>query len=341
MRVTGPTKRTLTAAQLTAAVREGGGPDARVLAAEELTDGTFNTVWRLQVDPLGPVVLKVAPPATLPLMTYERGILRTEARYLELAASRAPVPTLLHLGRESAAVDGDFLLESVMPGDSWRRTRRLSRPQVTRLRYDLGAMVGRLHDVTGTHFGYPEPSTGLRGDTWAEAFTAMLRAVLADAHRFSVSLPVPPADLEALARAQQSLLDQVDRPALVHFDLWEGNIMLDRQPGEIRVSGLLDAERAFWGDPHAEFVSLALLGDATEDEALLAGYRDGGGRLDVDDGVRRKLWLYRIYLCLIMMIEGVPRGARGPAAMAARQFARSRLVRAVRELSRATRAAQQ
>ncbi len=52
-------------------------------------------------------------------------------------------------------------------------------------------------------------------------------------------------------------------PVLVHFDLWPGNILVERPAaGEARIGGLVDGERMFWGDPLADFVSLALLGES-------------------------------------------------------------------------------
>ena len=48
------------------------------------------------------------------------------------------------------------------------------------------------------------------------------------------------------------------------FGVGAGELLRDAQrerPGGRRIGGLIDAERAFWGDPLAEFVSLALFGD--------------------------------------------------------------------------------
>jgi aminoglycoside phosphotransferase (APT) family kinase protein len=100
------------------------------------------------------------------------------------------------------------------------------------------------------------------------------------------------------------VLDDVTTPSLVHFDLWPGNILL--RDGQI--TGIVDGERAFWGDPLAEMVSLALFGDIADDAAFLAGY----GGIEFDDSARRRIALYQSYLYLIMLIEGDPRGYSGP-----------------------------
>jgi aminoglycoside phosphotransferase (APT) family kinase protein len=92
----------------------------------------------------------------------------------------------------------------------------------------------------------------------------------------------------------------------VHFDLWDGNILVDPSPDRARVTALIDAERAFWGDPVADFVSLALLDDIERDEAFLDGYRQAGGTVTFDAATRRWLTAYRSYLDLIMLVEGTP-----------------------------------
>lgn len=102
------------------------------------------------------------------------------------------------------------------------------------------------------------------------------------------------------------MLDDVTRPALVHFDLWQGNLLIAGAPGARTLSGVIDGERMFWGDPVADFVSTALFGNIEEDEDFLAGYAVTGGPVRFDGSLRR-LAFYRSYLYLIMLIEVVPR----------------------------------
>jgi fructosamine-3-kinase len=135
-----------------------------------------------------------------------------------------------------------------------------------------------------------------------------VNAVLADAGRFAVALPLPPADTFDWFAARAAVLDEVTTPVLVHFDLWDGNILVESNSGGRRIGALIDAERAFWGDPLAEFISLALFGDIEQDTAFLRGYRSAGGTVSFDSGTRQRLLLYRAYLYLIMWVEAVPRG---------------------------------
>ncbi|MGP3970230.1 phosphotransferase family protein [Streptomyces sp. 6N223] len=297
------TKRQLDHAALDRILADAGVPPAPGRAYEELPGGTYNTLYR--VTP-GGLLLKVPPDPATPAMSYEKELLAGEAIFYRLAAKEAgvPVPEVVY-----ADPGGDYLLMTECPGAPWHEAppAEADRP---RLRRELGRLTALLNAVTGPHFGYPAaPAPPEQG--WRGAFTAILDAVLADADRYAATLPVPLDRVRALADAAAPALDEVTAPALVHFDLWQGNILLSGG----RISALIDGERMFWGDPLAEFASLNLLGGPEDDPDLLAGYADGGGTTAFDDAARVRLALYRAYLDLIMLIEVHPR-AYGPERIA-------------------------
>ncbi|EOD69563.1 phosphotransferase family protein [Amycolatopsis vancoresmycina] len=252
---------------------------ASVVTTEDLGGGTYNRAVRVTLTDGRRLVLKIAPSA--PGLAYEHDLLATEAEYYRLASG--PLPAVVGAGP-------GFLLMTEVPGEPWNRTPGTG----PHLRRELGAIVAGLHETTGDGFGYLQDPLH---PTWPSAFTAMIDAILADAVRYRVRLPRPAAEIAHLVRRHEPLLELVTTPVLVHFDLWPGNILL--QDG--RVSGIIDAERAFWGDPVAEFVSLTLFHEP--DAPLLAGYGTAG----FDAPARRRLTLYRVYLGLIMLAEMVPR----------------------------------
>jgi aminoglycoside phosphotransferase (APT) family kinase protein len=303
----------------------GLGP-ARLARLAPLTGGTYNTVEELLLTDGSRYVLKIPPAAAVPGMRHEKRLLVSEAEFYRSAA-RAGVPT----PRQVAAGD-DFLLMTAVPGDPWDGT--LTDREQTALRAELGRQVARLHGVTGPGFGYPSGALGPLAPDWRTAFTAMFDAVLDDARRYGARLPRP---VDAVARTVASAygaLDEVADPCLVHFDLWRGNILVDRADGGARIGGLIDGERMFWGDPSADFVSLALLGDIRKDEEFLAGYREAGGRARFDAPARLRLALYRAYLYLIMLTETVPREAGEEQQRWVRERVDPELVAALDEIER-------
>ncbi|MER5428466.1 aminoglycoside phosphotransferase family protein [Streptomyces sp. NPDC002588] len=300
------TKRRLSAGELDALMRGSAGIGCRLEA--ELTDGWFNTAYRVRFEDGRAAVVKLAPPADAPVLRYERGIMATEAmvyrRLAALGGEGVPGPELLHAG------DG-LLAVSVLEGTPWDQADGISPAAQGRLRRELGSIAARLHTVAPEdgRFGYPAPESALSAPDWRTAFTAMVDALLDDAERWDADLGLPPAALRSLVAEGAPALDEVTRPRLVHFDLWPGNMFV-RADGETgaRITGIIDHERAFWGDPAAELVSLAFGGDIGPDSDLVAGYRAAGGRLDFTGAFRHRVALYGLYLGLILVAECGPRG---------------------------------
>ena len=64
-------------------------------------------------------------------------------------------------------------------------------------------------------------------------------------------LPLDYGTLRRQVEAVAPALDDVRVPQLVHWDLWDGNIFVEPKTGQI--TGIIDFERALWGDPLMEF----------------------------------------------------------------------------------------
>lgn len=321
---------TLSREQMGAVLAGAGIAQGRLKAYEELAEGTYNSAYRLRMADGGDLVLKVAPDPAAPAMGYEHGMMRTEELFYRTAHGRVPVPEVVYASYERTVVDSDLLLMTWCPGRTlYSRRAEHGSDRWNRLRSELGGLVASMHRTTGPGFGYPQ--TGLAAD-WRTAFLGMVDSVLADARRFDAHLPVPTGRIAELLHGRADLLDGVDSPALVHFDLWPGNILVEDTGRGPRISALVDGERAFWGDPLAETVSLALFGDIADDTAFLDGYRAAGGILTLDAGTRPRLALYQSYLYLIMLVEAVPRGAEGPDHGRAARYASRELVSALERL---------
>lgn len=297
-------------ARLAAALAGAGVSWDKVAGSLGLTGGTFNAVYLVTLVDGTRLVVKIPPGAETPLLRYEQGILATEALYYQLAGQCAGVTVPAVVAVDGADAAGGYLVMTECPGSPWPELTPQPRgAQRDELRAELGGQVARLHTITGPGFGYPSGAVGPLRDTWREAFLDMVNAVLADAETFAVTLPRSTADVLSWFDARASVLDEVTTPALVHFDLWDGNILVEPTGAGHRIGALIDAERAFWGDPLADFNSLALFGDIEQDLAFLNGYQAGGGTVTFDSAARQRLSLYRAYLNLIMWVEAVPRQA--------------------------------
>ncbi|MFE4368279.1 phosphotransferase family protein [Streptomyces sp. NPDC056835] len=299
-----------TAAVADAVLREADVQGRETARYTPLTGGTYNTVVRIALDRDRDWVLKI-PPRTAAGLAYERALLSGEITFYRSAATAPPagiVPRVVFSETDAAAGAGPFLIMTACPGTPWHEVAdSLEEGERPRLREELGRVVAGLHAVTGPGFGYPGQPLGPLTSTWREAFTAMTDAVLDDAERYAARLPRPTAEIRDVLAGASGVLDEVTRPALVHFDLWQGNLLLAGPPGAHRLSGVVDGERMFWGDSAADFVSLALFENIENDKDFLTGYASAGGTAVFDDSLRLRLALYRTYLYLIMLVEVEPR----------------------------------
>ncbi|WP_250007438.1 aminoglycoside phosphotransferase family protein [Actinoplanes sp. M2I2] len=261
-------------------VRDGLG--ALVSEATELTGGGFAAVWRASLSDGRDVVVKVGPPPSARLLEYERGLIPAEAEYFTLVRGKAPVPVVLAHGES-------WIISSLLPG------RPLTEGDSPLARRHLGAAVARVHTISGPRFGY----TGDRPSAadWPGAFAAMIASLRADAAAWEV--PLPP--LDGLVERHRAVLATVTRPALLHFDLWDGNVLVAPDGS---LSGLVDGERYLYGDPLLDFVSPALFRRIDAAHPFAIGY--GAGPFTADEEIR--LALYRVHLYVLMLAEGPSRG---------------------------------
>lgn len=322
------TKRRVSSDELLAMVRRGFGDRAQVAGWSELAEGNYSAAYLVTLaDQDTDLVLKVAPDPRLHLLTYEVDLMRTEVGFYRRAgANGVPVPEVRFADFSRTLLETDYVFLARVPGAPLNAVReRMSATELATVRAELAGITARLHTATAEAFGYPLRASRSWQPTWRVAFGAMVDDLLADARRLGSELPAPPERIGALIHSHDDVLDQVGWPALVHFDLWDGNVFVDREPhGGWRVSGLIDGERAFFGDPVAELVSLALYRDVADVPEVLTGYAaasadppgwlrvEANGAVELTAGGRRRLVLYATYLYLIMAIEGVTRGFDTP-----------------------------
>lgn len=291
---------------------------------EELGHGWFNVAYRIWLRDGRSVVLKIAPPPAVEVMTYERGAMAIELAALELIRDHTtvPVPTVDFADQSHELCDADYFFMPYVDADNLALVRgQLAAAEVDGYHEALGAANRELNSIRGPAFG---PLAGPGGPSWRSVFTGMIEDVLRDGERRQVDLGFDYDVIRVVLAEHSGSLDEVTEPVYVEWDLWDGNVMI--RDGAI--VSIIDHERAFYGDPliEAGFVATQLpaFGDAAP---FSRGY--GRGVLTETEQVRRRL--YSLHLMLIMTIETIYRGhtdtrqydwARGQLASVMAMFGR-------------------
>jgi aminoglycoside phosphotransferase (APT) family kinase protein len=267
----------------------------------ELGHGWFNVAYRIRLRDGSEVVLKIAPSASVEVLTYERGAMATELAALRLISERTsvPVPEVHFADQTQELCDADYFFMPFIYADNLGVIRdKLPAALLDVYHEAVGAANRELHSIRGSAFG---PLTGPGGESWRAVFAAMAEAVLADGQRRQVELGWDYDAVRAVFDRNGSCLDEVTEPRFVEWDLWDNNVMV--RDGAI--VSIIDHERAFYGDPLIEggFIP-AMLPALGESAAFMRGY----GRGELTSGERERLRLYCLYLTLIMVIETFYRG---------------------------------
>jgi fructosamine-3-kinase len=259
----------------------------RELHLERSLTGKFNNTWFLEGTGSVPaMVIRVAPPEDRGRMLfYEHGMMRQEPGLHGLLrrCTSLPVPEVFYFKECHEFIHRDVIIMERMAGapmewgnDALMRTLGLKLREVHQ---SILAPSGR-YGYLGEHAPMePEGS-------WRESFRVMWNALLDDIARCRGTAVEEIDAWRARFDEHATRFGHFDTPAsLLHMDVWAENILTDGRGG---LTGLIDWDRALWGDPEIEFAVLEYCGISTP--AFWRGYgeaRPTGG----DAGIRRVFYL--------------------------------------------------
>jgi aminoglycoside phosphotransferase (APT) family kinase protein len=272
------------------------GTDRKLAAFEELREGFFNAAALLELDDGLKCVLKAAPPAEVQVLRYEKDLMRAEVESMRLVRSRTqvPVPEIFVYDTTRRLLPSEFFLMEYVPGVPFHKLQaQLSEQARQDVRREMGRMTHEMAQISGPAFGYwAQP--GLAGASWRDCFAEMLHGVMQDGLDVQVDLERPYEEIRQILQKNFATLEEVVTPCLVHWDLWDGNVIVEPQSGQ--VTGLIDFERVMWADPLIEMIFM----DLDPNSPAAAGY---GEPLFKDPAQITRRLLYNAYLYLIMVIE--------------------------------------
>jgi fructosamine-3-kinase len=294
------TKMDFPRSTIEAMVRARFGSSVRIADVQPLTDGWFNSAYSISFAGGHPdVVLRIAPDPEMPLLTYEKGLMRSEVKVYELVQQKLsiPLPHLYGYNFDRDIINHDYMFIARLSGSPLDKViSRIGQENVNALECELGSYSAQIHSLKGSRFGYIGDESGQHNHSWQDAFLGMVFTLLDDGMALGVGLPATYQEIKSVFSALSPVLLEIRRPSLVHWDLWPPNIFVIQEKGSYRIEGIVDWERAFWGDPEAELV----LATKPPGSLFFSGY--GRGLEDSRSAVIRRC-LYRTHLWLVVVIE--------------------------------------
>jgi len=248
--------------------------DAGRLRFEPIRTGKHNRSYYVHTG-ADDVVLRVAPSVSLDvhggdMIFYERNMMAQEPAIHALlrAETTVPVAEIYAYDDSRGLIDSSYMLMECLPGRALSDVPHVSARFYDRVLGQVGGYLKQMHALTAGQYGYlgahrpmePQP-------TWWSAFYVMWNKLLDDVVRCGGYTDGEAGDLRGLLDAYR---DEFDRPvpaSLLHMDVWSQNILVDDRG---TVCGLVDVDRALWGDPEIEFAVLDYCG--ISEPAFWTGY---------------------------------------------------------------------
>ena len=271
-----------------------------IQSADLMTGGEFNSVYKIVTDDSKKYVIKIAPSSDIDVLTYEHNLIQSEVfAYEKLAELKSVhIPEIFGYS-QSSDEPYQYLIMEFIEGKTLSKSK-LTDEETAKVTYSLGQTMAEIHSIAVPDgFGYLQ--NGLKR-TWKDAYLSMVDSIIRDGLTKKAKIPYL-EEIKSLINQNLSVLDEVKTPALIHFDLWAGNIILDKNND---LYSLIDCERVMFGDVMGEFISLDYITPFSleKNKSLIAGYRSCANRnVEFNNNEMIRLYLMRLYLGLIANIE--------------------------------------
>jgi fructosamine-3-kinase len=241
--------------------------DPASLRFTPIRTGKHNSSFWVHSD-LGSFVVRIAPPDDVGFLFYERHMMRQEPELHALIRDRTNIPVAEIVGHDfgRTRIDRDYIVMTALPGIPLSDFPGLTQSMYQQALRQVGEQLRQLHTLTaaeclkleGNYHGYLGAHHPMKPQTtWAAAFHVMWNMLLDDVVACKGYTEEEAQSLRDLLDLYIEEFDRPIAPRLLHMDVWSQNILIDQQGN---VAGLVDFDRALWGDVEIEFAVLDYCG---------------------------------------------------------------------------------
>ena len=267
-------------------------PDKQVTEIKELTEGMCNVTYSIAFSDGSESILKIAAKDRSGNTSNEINLMRAEITAMRLVAEKCSfkVADVQYYDASNTICDGNYFFMEKLEGDNFHFVKeKMSEEEISAIGKELGRISRELSTIQNPDFGFLGEDT--RYDSLFAFVKQMLTNLISDAERRNVDILYDSRTLLDQLEKEESAFREVKKASLVHWDMWEGNVFVK----DGRVSGIIDWERAMWGEPFMD----DRFRIHNRDKYFLEGF---GQTSFSEDELKRLRW-YDIILYLTMMIE--------------------------------------
>jgi fructosamine-3-kinase len=185
-----------------------------------------------------------------------------EQYVLSLMENEIKIPQIILFDETKEILDRDYILMEKIRGKHLGELENPTEKELKNIYRELGRETAKIHKISSPteEFGYirngrPESDghLSIRSNKWIETYKQLFNSHLAKGKEREEN-PYSNEDIKRykeLFNKEIGNIGEVD-PKLLHNDLWYTNIMIE----DGKLTGIIDVERAMWGDKEYEVASM-------------------------------------------------------------------------------------
>ena len=259
---------------------------------EKIPRGISNSNFIVKTDKRS-IILRFAPPRSKPNMFWEldKMLLEEVVHRRVQQKTNIPIPKIYKLDLTYRLFERPYIIMECLPGIDLSLVTELTRYQREGINRQLGKYLSSLHKINGVRYGYSGPNKTMEPQkTWWQGFRHMWHFLVDDVASIGGMRSDERLMMKILLDQNKKIFVHPVAPALLHTDIWDGNILVDMSG---KITGILDWECVLWGDIEFELAALGWANITTD--AFWKGY-EYKRRKSLDEQKRRIFYLVYIIL---------------------------------------------
>lgn len=272
-------------------------PEKTAACIKELTEGMCNVTYNITFSDGDECILKIAAKDTTGNTSNEICLMAAEVNAMQLVREKCSfkVADVFAYDCSKTICDGDYFFMEKLPGVNYSFIKeQLPDEANQKITHEIGEISRQLCTITNPRFGFLGDTK--RFDCLSDFVQTMLQNLINDAQKKNVDLGCDINKLTEEFEKEKYIFDEVPFATLVHWDMWEGNVFVEGD----HVSGIIDWERAMWGE--------AFMDDRFRKHNRNTTFLEGFGKQHFTETELKRLRWYDIILYLTMMTEVFYRG---------------------------------
>ena len=267
-------------------------PDKQITEIKELTEGMCNVTYDIAFGDGSESILKIAAKDRSGNTSNEVNLMQAEVNAMRLVAGKCSckVADVQYYDTSNTVCDGNYFFMEKLPGDNFFLIREsLTEEEIAGIHKETGKISKELSNIQNSEFGFLGDE--IRFVTLYDFVKYMLMNLISDAEKKNIDIGYDKQFFQEQLESDKNFFKEVTHASLVHWDMWEGNVFVK----DGHVSGIIDWERALWGEPFMD--------DRFRMHNRGQDFLEGFGQTSFSEDERKRMRWYDVILYLTMMIE--------------------------------------